>query len=164
MSTLQRRRSKEDEALRQLDPSTSFLYKPHTVTFLLLGLFALIYFSQAFNPERRPADPAAADDLQYRNNKTAVWAIILVYLGYSVIQGPDTCMVRPHPAVWRLVHGMMVCYLMFLVFMLFQNLDDARQFLRHLYPELGVELPEKHYGADCSLVTPEGAFNWKVGG
>lgn len=39
-------------------------------------------------------------------------------------------MVRPHPAVWRLVHGMMVCYLMFLVFMLFQNLDDARQFLR----------------------------------
>lgn len=35
---------------------------------------------------------------------------------------------------------------------------------QHLYPELGVELPEKHYGADCSLVTPEGAFNWKVGG
>ena len=50
--------------------------------------------------------------------------------GYSAVQGPSTCMVRPHPAVWRLVHGIMVCYLMFMVYLLFQTVDDARQFLR----------------------------------
>lgn len=47
-----------------------------------------------------------------------------------MVQGPSTCMVRPHPAVWRLVHGIMVCYLLFMVYLLFQNVDDARQFLR----------------------------------
>jgi hypothetical protein len=50
--------------------------------------------------------------------------------GFSIIQGPDTCMVRPHPAVWRLVHGVMVCYLLFMVFLLFQTVDDARQFMQ----------------------------------
>lgn len=50
--------------------------------------------------------------------------------GYSAVQGPSTCMVRPHPAVWRLVHGIMVCYLLLMVYLLFQNVDDARQFLR----------------------------------
>lgn len=45
-------------------------------------------------------------------------------------QGPSTRMVRPHPAVWRLVHALMVCYLLLMVFLLFQNVDDARQFLK----------------------------------
>jgi phosphatidylserine synthase 2 len=39
-------------------------------------------------------------------------------------------MVRPHPAVWRLVHGIMVCYLLFMTYLLFQNVHDARQFLK----------------------------------
>ena len=41
-----------------------------------------------------------------------------------------TSMVRPHPAVWRFIHGVLVCYLLFLVFLLFQDVHDARQFLR----------------------------------
>lgn len=47
-----------------------------------------------------------------------------------MVQGPSTPMVRPHPAVWRCVHGIMVLYLLFMVFLLFQTVDDARQFLR----------------------------------
>ena len=39
-------------------------------------------------------------------------------------------MVRPHPAVWRLVHGLMVVYLCLLVFLLFQTPGDARLFMR----------------------------------
>ncbi len=50
--------------------------------------------------------------------------------GYAVVQGPRTSMVRPHPAVWRLVHGVLVVYVLFLVWMLFQNVHDARQFLK----------------------------------
>lgn len=40
--------------------------------------------------------------------------------GYSTVQGPSTSMVRPHPAVWRLVHGVVVSYLLLLVWLLFQ--------------------------------------------
>lgn len=161
-----------------------------------------MYFSHPLHPERRPADPAAADALAYSNSKLGIWAMVLVYLGgcragprlatqaaasdapwfspgsggkdlapaawparlpvgfcaacrccfccclllailntrgcclpstpagYSVVQGPSTCMVRPHPAVWRLVHGIMVCYLMLMTYLLFQTVDDARLFLR----------------------------------
>lgn len=47
-----------------------------------------------------------------------------------MVQGPTPPMVRPHPAFWRLVHGIMVVYLLFMVFLLMQNVHDARQFLR----------------------------------
>lgn len=39
-------------------------------------------------------------------------------------------MVRPHPAVWRLVHGAAVMYVVALVWMLFQTVDEARQALK----------------------------------
>jgi hypothetical protein len=47
-----------------------------------------------------------------------------------VVQGPRTSMVRPHPAVWRLVHGAAVLYVMALVWMLHQTVDTARQALK----------------------------------
>lgn len=47
-----------------------------------------------------------------------------------MLQGPTTGMVRPHPAVWRLVHGVMVLYLLSLIFMLFQDVGDARLLLK----------------------------------
>lgn len=50
--------------------------------------------------------------------------------GYSFVQGPSTCMVRPHPALWRVIHGMVIIYLLALVFLLFQTVDDARQLLK----------------------------------
>jgi len=39
-------------------------------------------------------------------------------------------MARPHPAVWRVIHGVVVIYLLVLVFLLFQTVGDARQMLR----------------------------------
>jgi hypothetical protein len=35
-------------------------------------------------------------------------------------------MVRPHPVVWRFVLGVVVVYLLSLVWLLFQTVDDAR--------------------------------------
>lgn len=61
------------------------------------------------------------------------WSFLCRYVlcaGYSLVQGPRTCMVRPHPAVWRLIHGILVVYLLFCIFLLFQNVNGARQFLR----------------------------------
>ncbi|PRW57106.1 Phosphatidylserine synthase 2 isoform A [Chlorella sorokiniana] len=157
-----RRQPASEKAMESIDPRTRFLYTPHTVTFLLLGLAVLIYVAHPFHPDPRPADPEAAAAVGYLNAKTGIWAIILVFLGYSVVQGPTPPMVRPHPAFWRLVHGIMVVYLLFMVYMLMQNVHDARQFLKHLYPELGVELPERHYGTDCRLWVPGEGVNWKV--
>ena len=43
-------------------------------------------------------------------------------------------MVRPHPAVWRIIHGMVILYMLALVFLLFQNAGDARLLLKVLQP------------------------------
>jgi phosphatidylserine synthase 2 len=58
-----------------------------------------------------------------------------------------------------LIHGIAVVYLVFLTFLLFQKRDDARRFLKFLHPELGVELKERSYGADCRIYTPENPTN-----
>lgn len=50
--------------------------------------------------------------------------------GYSVLQGPVTPMVRPHPAVWRVVHACMMIYMLCLIFLLFQDVNTARQLLK----------------------------------
>lgn len=149
-------------AEERMDPATSFLYKPRTITAGALGLTALLYFSRTFQPPPEPLDSVLAEQQSYNNAYAGIWAVVFAYLGYSLVQGPRTCMVRPHPAVWRLIHGVLLVYLLFCIFLLFQNVTGARQFLRHLFPELGVDPQERSYGGDCRLwLRDEGRVNWK---
>lgn len=141
----------------EYDPWTKFLFVPRTVTFLVLGLLTLTYLSRPFG-----APLPANEETSYNNRKAGVFAIVCVFLGYSAVQGTSSPhLVRPHPSFWKLVHGVMVCYLLFMVYMLFQTVDDARGFLKHLYPELGVELEERAYGESCALIV-DGHVNWKT--
>jgi len=132
-------------AAEEYDPWTAWLYKPHTISVLLVGACLLIWASGALDPE------GAAAHSSVTSIKRGVWAMIAVFLAYCTLQAPSTILIRPHPAVWRLVHGLAVVYLVAITFLLFQNRDDARQFMKHLHPDLGVELPERSYGADCRL-------------
>ncbi|XP_071928738.1 CDP-diacylglycerol--serine O-phosphatidyltransferase 1 isoform X5 [Coffea arabica] len=113
----------------ELDPWTAWAYKPRTLTLLFVGACFLIWASGALEPESVSAGDSVA----------------------SV----KRILIRPHPAIWRLVHGMAVIYLVALTFLLFQKRDDAREFMRYLHPDLGVELPERSYGADCRIYVPE---------
>uniref|UniRef100_A0A804UCB8 CDP-diacylglycerol--serine O-phosphatidyltransferase n=2 Tax=Zea mays TaxID=4577 RepID=A0A804UCB8_MAIZE len=169
----------------EYDPWTAWLYKPRTISVLLVGACLLIWASGALDPEGTAAHSSVT------SIKRGVWAMIAVFLAYCTLQAPSTILIRPHPAVWRLVHGLAVVYLVALTFLLFQvsatcgfqldtillsflafssnvgsyllliyqNRDDARQFMKHLHPDLGVELPERSYGADCRLYVPENPKN-----
>ncbi|XP_064943591.1 CDP-diacylglycerol--serine O-phosphatidyltransferase 1-like isoform X1 [Musa acuminata AAA Group] len=140
----------------ELDPWTAWAYKPRTISLLLIGTCILVWASGALDPES-----TASKDI-VSSVKRGVWAMIAVFLAYSLLQAPSTVLIRPHPAIWRLVHGMAVVYLVALTFLLFQNRDDARQFMKYLHPDLGVEfclycteLPERSYGADCRIYVPD---------
>ncbi|KAE8726058.1 CDP-diacylglycerol--serine O-phosphatidyltransferase 1 [Hibiscus syriacus] len=159
----------------ELNPWTAWAYNPRTISLLFIGACFLM----------------------------GVLVMIAVFLAYCLLRTP-TVLVRPHPAVWCLVHGMAVVYLVALTFLLFlaalkknmertcmhktlqlnnvleclsvyicchpklnkglvivalhsvfQKRDDARQLMKFLHPDLGVELPERSYGADCRIYTPE---------
>ncbi|KMT19495.1 hypothetical protein BVRB_1g011180 isoform C [Beta vulgaris subsp. vulgaris] len=137
----------------ELDPWTAWAYKPRTITLLFIGACFLIWASGALDPERSRSDDVVT------SVKRGVWAMIAVFLTYCLLQAPSTVLIRPHPAIWRLVHGMAVIYLVALTFLLFQRRDDARQFMKYLHPDLGVELPERSYGADCRIYVPEDPTN-----
>ncbi|KAJ8493588.1 hypothetical protein OPV22_015309 [Ensete ventricosum] len=133
----------------EFDPWTAWAYKPRTISLLLIGACLLVWASGALDPERTESNDVVT------SVKRGVWAMIAVYLAYSLLQASSTVLIRPHPAIWRLVHGMAVVYLAALTFLLFQNRDDARRFMKFLHPDLGVELPERSYGADCRIYVPE---------
>ncbi|KAL7611225.1 hypothetical protein Lser_V15G11727 [Lactuca serriola] len=137
----------------ELDPWTAWAYKPRTITLLFIGSCFLIWASGVVDPESNPSDDIVT------SVKRGIWAMIAVFLAYCLLQAPSTLLIRPHPAIWRLVHGMAVIYLVALTFLLFQNRDDARQFMKYLHPDLGVELPERSYGADCRIYVPNNPTN-----
>ncbi|PKU83173.1 CDP-diacylglycerol--serine O-phosphatidyltransferase 1 [Dendrobium catenatum] len=133
----------------ELDPWTAWAYKPRTISLLLFGSCVIIWSSGAFDPESMTSNALVT------SVKRGVCAMIAVFLAYSLLQAPPTVLTRPHPAIWRLVHGMAVVYLVALTFLLFQNRDDARRFMKFLHPDLGIELPERSYGTDCRIYVPD---------
>ncbi|XP_038892335.1 CDP-diacylglycerol--serine O-phosphatidyltransferase 1-like isoform X1 [Benincasa hispida] len=165
-----------------LDPWTAWAYRPRTVTLLLLGacfLITMVFDIYSFGLDSNTLDRknkgraletlfpsacwasgaldpecTASSDL-VTSVKRGVWAMIAVFLTYCLLQAPSTILIRPHPAVWRLVHGLAVIYLVALTFLLFQKRDDAREFMKFLHPDLGLELPERSYGTDCRIFVPE---------
>ena len=68
-----------------------------------------------------------------------------------MIQFRDGPFIRPHPSFWRIVLGINLLYELALVFLLFQDLDSARELLKYIDPNLGRPLPEKSYGEECAF-------------
>jgi len=128
------------------DISLDFFYKPHTITLLSLCTGALLY--SAFT----------RDDGDFRDN---IWSgikcVVFVFLVISVLAFPNGPFTRPHPALWRMVFGLSVLYLVALDFFLFQNYATARGVLVWIDPTLSdfhIDM-DKEYGVNCSDVTVE---------
>lgn len=125
------------------DITLEFFYKPHSITLLLIVILLMIYL--AFT------QPSTNNVIE--NTKQGLFAIVICICAIGLLTFPNGPFIRPHPAVWRIVFALSVCYLLFLVFLLFQNVDDARQLIKVLLdPSLpGEPLPEKEYAADCRI-------------
>jgi phosphatidylserine synthase 2 len=89
------------------------------------------------------------------NIKNGIFASICIFLLYCSLQLNDSFFIRPHRAVWRVVKGISIVYLLFIVFLLFQTPEYSRQFFTFFDSDLGKPLPEKSYASDCRIYTPE---------
>ncbi|GAW02675.1 phosphatidylserine synthase 2 [Lentinula edodes] len=130
------------------DTSVEFFYKPVTLSALGIGLVVLAYVA------------TTQDVLEEGQDKRRVgaYAAIASFLTFSMIQFRDGPFIRPHPAFWRIILGLNLLYELALVFLLFQDLDSAREMMKYLDPDLGVPLAEKSYAEDCAL-TPRAIWN-----
>ncbi|XP_043238191.1 phosphatidylserine synthase-like [Amphibalanus amphitrite] len=132
---------------RQVDDiSIEFFYKPHTITLLLLSVGTMLYM--AFTRD---------ETVSHQNNIwTGMCCATFFFLVISVLTFPNGPFTRPHPALWRLVFGCSVLYLMFLVFILFQDYETVRSILVFFYPELQnftIDMDESNWGQNCNPLT-----------
>lgn len=69
-----------------------------------------------------------------------IWAgiccVIFFFLIISVLTFPNGPFTRPHPAVWRIVFGMSVLYLLALLFLLFQSNSSVNEIMYWVDPNL----------------------------
>uniref|UniRef100_A0A4W4DNY8 Phosphatidylserine synthase n=1 Tax=Electrophorus electricus TaxID=8005 RepID=A0A4W4DNY8_ELEEL len=126
------------------DGTNTFFWRAHTLTVLFILTCALVYVTLL---EETPQDTAY-------NTKRGIVASILVFLCFGVTQAKDGPFSRPHPAYWRFWLCVSVVYELFLIFILFQTVQDGRLFMKYIDPKLGVPLPERDYGGNCLIYDP----------
>lgn len=107
------------------DISIELFYRPHTITLLAVSIGAVIY--SAFTRHE--------GDIQ-DNIWAGICCVIFFFLIISVLAFPNGPFTRPHPAVWRIVFGMSVLYLLGLLFLLFQSYKTVNGILIWIDPSL----------------------------
>ncbi|XP_054732607.1 phosphatidylserine synthase isoform X2 [Anastrepha obliqua] len=95
----------------------------------------------------------------YRNETSIednIWAgilcVVFFFLIISLLAFPNGPFTRPHPAVWRIIFGCSVLYLLMLQFFMFQNYKTIMNIFYWLDPKLQdfhINM-DKEYGANCS--------------
>ncbi|CAO3642675.1 unnamed protein product [Cunninghamella echinulata] len=130
-------KTKEIKTSSQEKPSDE-LFHPHTLTALLVLIAWLFYAGIRTNHE----------DTE-NSIKLGILAAICCFIFIGMLQFRDGPFVRPSVPFWRAILSLSVLYQLFLVFMLFMNKNDARQFMTYLDPSLGIELPERSYAENC---------------
>ncbi|CAG2171434.1 unnamed protein product [Oppiella nova] len=139
------------------DISLEFFYRPHTISLLTVSI-VLVFYS-AFT-----RDDSAVED----NTWSGLLCVVFFFLIISMLAFPNGPFTRPHPAVWRLIFGLSVLYLMALLYILFQNYKTVKSIMYWFYPDLQSFRidSEKQYAYNCSDITVErvwqtmDAFAW----
>ncbi|XP_066922563.1 phosphatidylserine synthase 2-like [Clytia hemisphaerica] len=124
------------------DEPVSFFWKSHTISVLTTLLLLLCYLTFLEDQSEHSSE---------YNAKRGVLACIMVFLAFGVTQAKDGPFLRPHPVLWRFILCCSVIYELCLIFLLFQTAKDARRWMSHFDPKLGVQLPEHDYGGSCLL-------------
>jgi phosphatidylserine synthase I, putative len=108
------------------DISIQFFYKPHTISLLIVSIVLVLYTAFTTNVEESIEN----------NIWSGIKCIIFFFLIISVLTFPNGPFTRPHPAIWRLVFGLSVLYLMTLMFILFQNYSTIKSIMYWFDPDL----------------------------
>jgi len=123
----------------------SFFWRAHTISVLVVMILALCYVALIEVPFEDPV----------YNAKRGLLACVVVFLAFGITQARDGPFLRPHPVVWRFILCCSVVYELSMIFILFQNAADARNWMAYFDPSLGKPLPEIDYGSNCVFYDTE---------
>jgi phosphatidylserine synthase 2 len=128
-----------------------------TMFTFFVGLVLLVYWRMDVQREEenvrtslvveREESLAAGADI-----RAGMFVVGLFLMMHFALQSRDGVMHRPHPVVWRCVHGAGVIYVMLLLFMLSFDAATMRYGLHNIVaPSLGNYSIPQTYAADCRL-------------
>jgi len=102
-----------------------FHEKPRQVSFgsLLIGTILII----AFMNDTEDFTTAA---------RKSLFGCLIAIVVYCILQTKDGLMIRPHPMVWRAVHGLYLGYFVLLVFFLILPPKAGITFLHDIFPDI----------------------------
>lgn len=118
-----------------------FLKTPRSITALFITICILYYFCY----EHPGGSTVQEIGIHYLKNM----AVIICVLGVTYF--PDSVIKFPHPIFWRLVYSAAFVYLLFLIFLLTLNAENARYTLTIFDTSLNKPLRYKTYGDNCDL-------------
>jgi hypothetical protein len=140
------------------DEVIGWLYRPHTMTGLLVLIAVPIFVSVKIHSHLDQSDRMMRDRL-------GLLSVVSAFLGYCAFQMRDSILIRPHPMFWRMIHGMGILYLLFMIYLLNMDIGAARSWIRTFSPELKNQAPPPEntriYATDCRIGTagdPRGPF------
>ncbi|RXG53276.1 Phosphatidylserine synthase 1 [Armadillidium vulgare] len=128
------------------DISLEFFYRSHTITLLVVTIIGLIYV--AFTRD---------DKISYGSNiQMGLLVGVFFFLVISVLAFPNGPFTRPHPAVWRIVFGLSVLYMLALTFVIFQDYRTVRGIFEWFFPDLKnftIDMDKGEWGEKCDDIT-----------
>ncbi|GLD94812.1 hypothetical protein PINS_up003437 [Pythium insidiosum] len=88
-----------------------------------------------------------------QNVRTGLCTAVLIFLVYCFLQTRDGLMVRPHPGLWRVVHGCSVVYLLLLAAVSVQNRQGAITSMQFFFPEVGSQrkMTQRGQKLECDI-------------
>ena len=113
------------QSSNQFRAGVEFHEKPRQVVFAIF-LLGIVYWLSKLN---------YADDL-IPAARTAIAGCFISVVFYCMLQTKDGLMIRPHPIVWRAIHGMYLCYFMVLVFFIILPPNTGITLLHDMFPDI----------------------------
>jgi hypothetical protein len=124
----------------------------HTTSFsqvsILCGVISLLVVVAYWNSDRLLTTPDSAA-------RSAVSVFFLVMMMYTAIESKDGLLYRPHPMVWRIIHGLSLAYFITLVVLFVVPPEYGVQALHFLMPDAAGG-HEKGRLADVSFIRQVG--------
>ena len=124
-----------------VDVSIPWLYESHSVWVLSIVSVIIWYASNRSGPFDTIGEALTA----------AVPYLVSIFLAVGLFAFPSGPFIRPHPIVWKLVFGLSLLYLLFLILLLVPSPQQAREILHSLDPSVGTPFTLPLYAEDCSL-------------
>nr|CCA17030.1 phosphatidylserine synthase putative [Albugo laibachii Nc14] len=127
-------------AQTELNDLLLFREQPRQLLFLVLVVLVISYYTFTHD----------SDDMS-QNIHAGIISGAFIFLVYCFLQTRDGLLVRPHPGLWRLVHGCSVMYLLLLAVLSVQGRTSAPVLLQFLFPRIGSSKKTISAALNCEI-------------